>query len=172
MLIGALGCNIAWGIIDGVLYLMGCLAEKGRNLKTHLAVRNASDPHEAQELIADALPAVVASVLQPAELEAMYQRLQKLPAPPERAQLTKQDWLGALAVFFWVFVTTFPVAMPFIFMKEMAAAMRTSNGIAVVMLFIAGTVYGRCVGRSPWGFGISMVVLGLILVALTMALGG
>ena len=30
MLIGALGCNLAWGIIDGVLYLMGCLAEKGR----------------------------------------------------------------------------------------------------------------------------------------------
>jgi hypothetical protein len=28
MLIAALGCNIAWGIIDGVLYLMGCLAEK------------------------------------------------------------------------------------------------------------------------------------------------
>ena len=30
MLIGALGCNLAWGIIDGVLYLMGCMAEKGR----------------------------------------------------------------------------------------------------------------------------------------------
>ena len=32
MLIGALGCNLAWGIIDAVLYLMGCLAEKGRDL--------------------------------------------------------------------------------------------------------------------------------------------
>jgi hypothetical protein len=35
MLIGALGCNLAWGIIDGVLYLMGCLADKGRNLMTY-----------------------------------------------------------------------------------------------------------------------------------------
>src|SRR5437773_11311167 len=26
MLIGALGCNIAWGIIDGILYLMDCLS--------------------------------------------------------------------------------------------------------------------------------------------------
>ena len=34
MLIGALGCNLAWGIIDAVLYLMGCLAEKGRDLMT------------------------------------------------------------------------------------------------------------------------------------------
>jgi hypothetical protein len=30
MLFGALGCNLAWGIIDGVLYVMGSLAEKGR----------------------------------------------------------------------------------------------------------------------------------------------
>ena len=29
---GALGCNLAWGIIDGVLYLMGCLAEKCNGL--------------------------------------------------------------------------------------------------------------------------------------------
>jgi len=31
MLIKALGCNLAWGIIDAVLYLMGCLADKGRD---------------------------------------------------------------------------------------------------------------------------------------------
>src|SRR5262245_9541418 len=74
MLIGALGCNLAWGIIDGVLYLMGCLAEKGRNLKTYRAVRATSDAQKAQRLIAGALPWLIASVLQPAELAAMHQR--------------------------------------------------------------------------------------------------
>jgi hypothetical protein len=172
MLIGALGCNIAWGVIDGVLYLMGCLAEKGRNLAAFRAVCRASDPQKAQQLIAGALPPVVASVVQPAEFEAIHQRLLQLPEPPERARLAKNDWLGALAVFLWVFITTFPVALPFIFMKELATAMRVSNGIAVVMLFITGALYGRCVGRSSWGFGISMVILGLTLVALTIALGG
>jgi hypothetical protein len=58
MLIGALGCNIAWGIIDAMLYLMGCLAEKGRGLITLRAVRKAVDPREAQRHIADALPPV------------------------------------------------------------------------------------------------------------------
>ena len=82
MLIGALGCNLAWGIIDGVLYLMGCLAEKGRNLTTLRAVRRATDPQKAQRLIAEALPPLVASVLEPAELETMHQRLQQLPEPP------------------------------------------------------------------------------------------
>jgi VIT1/CCC1 family predicted Fe2+/Mn2+ transporter len=172
MLIGALGCNIAWGIIDGVLYLMGCLAEKGGNLITYLAVRKATDPQKAQRLIADALPSVIATVLQPAELESIRQRLQKLPAPAEHARLAKDDWLGALGVFLWVFVTTFPVAVPFLFMSEVAPAMRVSNGIAVALLFITGFAYGRCVGRSPWWIGISMVLLGGILVALTIALGG
>src|SRR5580765_96781 len=55
MLIGALGCNLAWGIIDGVLYLMGCLAEKGRGLLTFHAVRNAANPDDGQRLIAEAV---------------------------------------------------------------------------------------------------------------------
>src|SRR5688572_31009402 len=79
MLIGALGCNLAWGIIDAMLYLMGCLADKGQGLKTYLAVRRATDPHEAQRLIADALPPVVASVLEPADLDTMRRRLMQLP---------------------------------------------------------------------------------------------
>src|ERR1044071_3675711 len=62
MFIGALGCNLAWGIIDGVLYLMGCLAEKGRGLFAFRAARKATDPVEAQRLIADALPPLIASI--------------------------------------------------------------------------------------------------------------
>src|SRR5881392_3040225 len=79
MLIGALGCNFAWGIIDGVLYLLGCLAEKGRGLLAFHAVRKATDSAQAQRLIADAVPSAIASVLTSAELEAVAQRLKKLP---------------------------------------------------------------------------------------------
>jgi len=172
MLIGALGCNVAWGIIDGVLYLMGCLADKGRNLRTYQTVRKATDPEQAQQLIADALPPVVASILQPAELETIRQRLLQLPKPPNRARLGKTNWLGALGVFLLVFLSTFPVVLPFIFMRNAMLAMRVSNGIAILMLFITGFTYGRCAGRSPWGFGVAMVLLGAALVALTMALGG
>src|SRR5580765_4150624 len=107
MLIGALGCNFAWGIIDGVLYLMGSLAEKGRGLKTLRAVRAAADPPKAHRLIASALPPLLASVLQPAEFETMRQRLTQLPEPPERASLKRGDWWGPLGVFLLVFLATF-----------------------------------------------------------------
>src|SRR5207237_6050846 len=74
MLIGALGCNLAWGIIDGVLYLMGCLAEKGRGLLTFRAVRRAADPKEAQGLMAPALPSVFSSVLRRVKMASLDPR--------------------------------------------------------------------------------------------------
>src|SRR5438874_9957248 len=154
MLIGALGCNLAWGIIDGVLYLMGCLAEKGRGLLTFRAMRKATDPKEAQRVIADALPSVVACVLEPVELESLYQRLKQLPEPPDHARLRKDDLLGAVGVFLLVFLCTFPVVIPFIFMHIAGPDMRVSNAIAILMLFLTGYAFGRMTGRQPWLGGI------------------
>jgi hypothetical protein len=172
MLIGALGCNVAWGIIDAMLYLMGCLADRGQSLMTYLGVRNAMDPQQAQRLIAEALPSVVASILEPAELETIRHRLLQLPEPPKRARLSKDDWLGSIGVFLLVFVSTFPVVIPFIFMRNVGPALRVSNAIAIVMLFLTGYAFGRLTGRNPWLVGIAMVVLGSMLVGMTMALGG
>ena len=172
MLVGALGCNLAWGLIDAVFYLMGCLAEKGRDLATFRAVREAPDPGRAQRLIADALPPVVASVLEGAELESMRVRLLALPNPPERARLGKDDARGALGVFLLVFLSTFPVVIPFIVMRDPVPALRVSNAIAVVLLFAAGYAFGRLTGRGPVWMGSAMVLLGSILVGITIALGG
>jgi len=172
MLIGALGCNLAWGIIDGVLYMMGCLAEKGTSLATLRAVRQARDPQKAHRVIAEAAPPALAAVLDSADLEMLRQRLNQLPEPPERPRLGKDEWLGALAVFLWVFLITFPVAVPFIFVQNATVALRVSNAIAIGMLFLTGCAFGRITGSRPWVMGIAMVVLGSILVGITMALGG
>ena len=172
MLIGALGCNLAWGIIDAILYLMGSLADKGRSLEVFRAVREAGDGPRGQGLIAEALPPVVAGVLQPTELEAMRLRLMALPEPPAPASLDKDDWLGAVSVFLWVFLSTLPVAIPFILMRNAAPALRVSNLIAIVLLFMAGYAFGRITGRQPLLIGCTMVVLGTVLVGITIALGG
>jgi len=172
MLIGALGCNVAWGFIDGLFYLMGCLASKGQNLMTYNAVRTTTDMQQAQRLIADNLPPVVASILEPAELEAIRLRLKQLPEPPKRASLNKEDWLGAVGIFLLVFLSTFPVVIPFIFMQSVLPAMRVSNAIAVAMMFMTGYSYGRLTGYHPWGVGVAMVILGAIVVSATIKLGG
>ena len=172
MLIGALGCNLAWGIIDAVFYLMACMAERSRDLMTFRALRNAADPSETRRLLASTLPPVVAAVLQPAEIDALHRRLKQLPEPPQRARWSKDDGRGALGVFFLVFLATFPVVIPFIFMQHAVSALRVSNAIAVAMLFSLGYAHARTTGRPPWLTGVSMVALGIALVGITIALGG
>ena len=172
MLLGALGCNLAWGVIDGVLYLMGRLAEQGHGLLTLRAVRRTSDPQTAQQLIAGSLPPVIASILQPAELESLRQRLKELPDPPDRTRLPRDAWLGAAGVFLLVFLSTFPVVIPFTVIQDVTLALRVSNTVAIAMLFVTGYAFGRMTGRHPVKVGISMVVVGVILVGITIALGG
>jgi VIT1/CCC1 family predicted Fe2+/Mn2+ transporter len=171
MLIGALGCNLAWGIIDAVLYLMGGLAGKGRIALGLRAARRAASPVEAQRELAGLLPEPIAAVLEPRELAAIEARLRKMPEPAA-PRLDREDWLGGLAVFLLVFVSTFPVAIPFLIIDSARPALRVSNLVAIVMLFVLGYRFAQLTGRRAWAWGLSMVVLGAALASLTMALGG
>ena len=171
MLIAALGCNLAWGIIDGVLYLMGCVAERNADVATARAVRRSATREDAHRLIAGALPADLGAALGARELEVIRVRLVEQPEPPT-ARLERKDWIAALGVLLWVFGITFPVVIPFIVMHDPRPAMRVSNGIAIALLYATGHAYGRLTGRSPYAVGFGMVLLGVLLVGLTMALGG
>jgi len=171
-LIGALGCNIAWGIIDGIFYLMERVSEQGHGIRAWRTLRTAANPDEARQVIKGVLPPVVAATLSAAEYESIRRGMLEMPEPPARPRLGRREWLGALAVFFWVFIVTFPVAIPFMFMESVPRAMRVSNTIAVVLLFLAGFAFARIAGYRPWLTGIAMVVVGSLLVAATIALGG
>ena len=172
MLVGALGCNLAWGLIDGVFYLMGSFSAQGHKIVQWKALRAAASPAEAQHMIADALPPLVASVLTPGEIEGMRVKLMKLTDVPTDPQLRKTDWLGALGVFSLVFLSTLPVVFPFIFINNAKLALRVSNLIAIVMLFAIGFRFGQHADHHPWKMGIAMVVLGAVLVGVTISLGG
>ena len=99
MLIGALGCNLAWGIIDAVFYLMGSFSNIGEGILRLKALRQAANPRQAYQIISRALPPVLASVLSDAELESMRQKLNQLPEPPARPKLKRGDWIGPLQYF-------------------------------------------------------------------------
>jgi VIT1/CCC1 family predicted Fe2+/Mn2+ transporter len=172
MLIGALGCNFAWGLIDAIMYLMGCLSRKAEGVRTVVAVRRAAGPEDAHRVIVGALPPLVASVFQPAELERVRLHLNRLPEPAARPRLQGGDWWGALGVFLLVFLSTLPVVLPFAFARSPMRAIRFSNGIAVGMLFLTGYAFGRSAGYRPWMMGIAMVGLGCVLVGIAIALGG
>ena len=172
MILGALGCNLAWGIIDAGMYLMSCLDERGRNLLMLRAVRQAKSADDGRRLIADALPESLASALSAEELESMWQKLCQLPEPPARARLTGGDVLGAAGVCLLVFLSTFPVVIPFFFADGVQPALLMSNAVAIAMLFLCGYAFGWCTGHRPWLMGLVMIAIGSALVGVAVALGG
>src|SRR6516225_9699835 len=172
MLIGALGCNLAWGIIDAGMYLMARLHEQGRNIVLLRAVREATSSDEARGIIAGALPALLASALSQEHLEAVRKHLCQMSDLPKRLSLAKKDWIGAVAVCLLVFLSTFPVALPFMFIGDARVALRVSNAVAIVMLFLCGYLFGHHTGLRPWITGLSSVAIGGALVVIAIALGG
>jgi len=172
LLIGALGCNLAWGIIDGYMHLLHCFVERGIAISKLRAVRFASEPGVAHRVIADALPPVLESVLSHVEFEVMRKKLNQLPEPPRRSTLTMRDWFGAAAVFLAVFLTTFPVAIPFLVISNVRLALRWSNAVAVVLLFLSGYAFGVYADHHPWRMGLWMAFVGSVLVGIAVVLGG
>ena len=171
MLIGALGCNLAWGIVDGGLYLLARINERGGKNLTLRAIRRAPDAEAAQRVIADALPPELASVLPAEQLELMRQKVLQSPEP-ERPKLTRRDWTGALGLCLLSFLATFPVVIPFIFISDAKLALRLSYAVAIAMLFCCGYAFRVHSGIKPWAAGLSMVAVGSALVGIAVALGG
>jgi hypothetical protein len=171
MVVGALGCNIAWGIIDSVFYIMNRFSVQGRGIVTLRSLRQLPAGAAARQVIADKLPPVLVSVLSSQDFEAMRQKLNKYEIPV-RPHLSKNDWLGSVAIFLVVISATLPVIAPFVLFSNARRALRVSNGVAVLMLFATGYAFGQHSGRSPWRMAVAMVLIGSGLVGITILLGG
>jgi VIT1/CCC1 family predicted Fe2+/Mn2+ transporter len=172
MLVGAIGCNIAWGLVDAVMFLMSSLTEQGHALLAMRAVRSAGRPEEAHRVIRAGLPPLVASILTRDDVERMRQGLLGIEGLPPAPSLTRDDWLKALGVFLLVFLSTFPLVIPFLVFRNLHFALRVSNAIALVMLFLTGYSLARHGGHHPWRTGLSVMLIGVVLVAIAIALGG
>jgi hypothetical protein len=172
MLIAAIGCNIAWGFVDGVMYVLRSMVVRARQATLVLAVRAAPRPEDAHRLIAGAIGPLAAGLDTPG-LERMRRWIVDQPLPRAgRVRMTAPDLRAAVAVFLLVFVSTFPVVLPFVFMAELQLAMRVSAAIAITMLFLCGYGWGRYGGLPPWRSGLIMVLLGVAVEAVVIALGG
>src|SRR5262245_39652402 len=88
LLIAALGCNAAWGIIDAVLYLMGQLSERGRVYRLVKSIQMASSREHALSLVAseldDRIPTIVGPELRAALHHEVLDRLRSAGTAPTR----------------------------------------------------------------------------------------
>lgn len=172
VLAAALGCNLAWGLVDAVMYLVRTVADRGRLITLIRAVRAAPDAETGRMIIAGSLSKIAAGLLSVPEIEAVRGRILALTDVPERPRLKADDFLAAFAVFVLVVASTFPVVLPFVFIQDVGTAMTVSRVIALAMLFLGGLALGRYAGYGSWRAGLMMMALGSVVVAAVMALGG
>jgi len=173
MFIAALGCNLAWGLVDAVMHLVRTVTERGRLITLVRSVQGASDKQAGRTLVEQSLSRVAAGLVSPAEIEAIRSRVIALPSGPARPRLGWRDFLVALQIFVIVVVTTFPVVLPFIFLQhDVALAKNVSTAVALAMLFLGGLGLGRYAGYGSWRVGLIMAGLGTALIVAINALGG
>lgn len=168
----ALGCNLAWGLADAVMYLVRTLTERGRRLSLVKAVRNAGDPADAIGRLRDALSPALRTLVDDAELESIRSRIARNTNVAGRPTLGPEDFLAAAGIFLLVVIATFPVALPFIVFADLSTALLVSRVLTILMLFGAGIALGRHAGFGGWIAGVVMTLVGIALTMAIIALGG
>ena len=175
MLIGILGCNLAWGIIDGVLYVLGQVFERGRvrrigfNLRqAHIRRRSAPDGRgrAGRDTRAGDRRAHAAA---PVPVQSLSTSEARLPAPN---RVRREDLMGGLAAGWLVFACSFPAVLPFLFLDDPRLALRVSNAILLGLLFYMGWRAARHTLARPWIAGVVFLLVGVLLVAVAIPLGG
>lgn len=172
LLWAALGCNVAWGLVDAIMYLMNVAIERGHAIKVIREIHQADTANQASEILKDEIQPAIAGLMTSEELNAISIRLKSLQEPSMKNLITPTDLWAGVQIFLLVFLCTFPVALPFAFIDELPVAMRASNGVALLLLFIGGFLLAGYAGFRRVLTALVYTLIGVALVALTMALGG
>lgn len=176
LMIAAIGCNLAWGIVDGVMYVVTSLISRSRSEYILRVIRRAHDANAARTAIARYVEKSVGNLLQPDEqvqvAGLVYDNVVHLEERSIRHRITGDDLLGGVATFLAEFISTLPAVLPFLIFRDWQFALRVSNLLTILMLFFVGYSLALYNGGNKWLLGLSLMCLGVILVAITIALGG
>ena len=172
MLLTAIGCNLAWGLADAVMYLVRTMTDRARIRTLRARIHGGADAATGRQLVAEALPKAIESALGPEGLEMVRRRVLEHATQPPRPLLGWSDFKGAVGVFLLVVLATFPVVIPFLLVQQTGLALRVSNAVALGMLFPAGWMLGGHAGSSRWWGGLAMAATGAVLIVAIIALGG
>jgi hypothetical protein len=171
LLIAALGCNLAWGLIDGAMYLLQQQFERHRQHRAVMELRATPDEDSFRERVRDALPPFLAPTLT-AETFARIRQAVNGYAAQRPPFWSGRDLAVAGIICLLVFASTFPLAIPFMLVDDAWLALRASHAVAVVFLFVLGWRLGRWSGASALVSGLVFAAVGSVLAVMCVVLGG
>ncbi len=175
LLVGASLAILAWGVIDGIVYVLTEVFERGEKHRILLYIESADSHAEAIEAIADELDFILEPITSEDQRQSLYKEiLEHLhDGDPQPVRLKREDLTGGLASVLVAILAVLPSLAPFIlFRNDHNLAIRVSNVISFAVLFYSGYEWGKYTGTNPVKTGLLLVAVGVLLVAIAIPFGG
>lgn len=174
MLLAAIGCTFAWGIIDAVITVMTNVADRAREARIVANIRNSTSDEEAIIIIGKVLDDEIRAVTSKTERERFYKHIagKARTLTPQPEGIRRDDVYSAIVVMMAAMSATLPALIPYLFVKDPMWAIRLSNLIAVAMLFGVGYTWARAIGGKPIKMGLLVAVVGVAIILVAIPLGG
>jgi hypothetical protein len=172
--VALVGCNIAWGVIDGAFYLLGTLFNRNRRIRFIRRVQTATNDAEAMTAVRDEFDLDDEPPMRAQDKATLHASLLELfrHAGTERAHLHPDDWIAATLITVLVSATAIPGLIPLLAFHDSFAALRMANVLQIGLLFLAGYGWAHYTGSNRWWTGLAIALLGTALVLLAVPLGG
>lgn len=175
LLIGALGAILAWGVIDGVMYALISLFERGEKHRLLKNIQTAESDQEAVLSIAEELDYILEPITDDNERQNLYHSMLTHLRGSHARQVgfTRDDLIGALGHVLVAVVAVIPSLLPLVLLRSnYDLAIRVSNIVSFIVLFISGYRWGQYTGANPWRTGLLLAAVALVMVLIAIPLGG
>ncbi len=172
--VALLGCNVAWGVIDGAFYLLGTLFNRNRRTQFVKRVQAAAHEAEAMAAVREEFDLADEPRMRAEDKASLHASLVLLfrHADTARAHLRRDDWVAALLITILVSATAIPGLVPLLAFQDGFVALRVANVLQIGLLFLVGYGWARYTGSNRWWTGLAIALLGTVLVLLAVPLGG
>ncbi|MFV3306756.1 hypothetical protein ACNFBT_15915 [Pseudomonas sp. NY15181] len=173
LIVAALGCNLAWGIVDAMMTLVGIRVRLEHDHDRLHALRGAKEERGFREGLRDFLPDAVVDGMLPEEVQRMRRNLLASDMGTGAApRLGRQHWLAWPLLGMHTFAATLPIILPLLLIPDDLLALRAAQVVGLAMLFLLGWRLARWSGGSPWRSSLGFTGLGVAMTGICLALGG
>jgi len=170
-----LGAVAAWGIIDGVLYVLGEGLARSERYRLLQYVQTSDSEDEAAAAIADELDFILEPIASSELRNALYRdiRARLSRSEPQPIGVRREDVFGAIATVLLSVVAVLPSLLPLLLLPDNTAlAIRISNLVSFLVIFAVGYSWGLHTDTNPWKIGLLLSSVCLAMVLVAMLLGG
>lgn len=139
VLISALFCCIAWGLVDGIFYAWEAHYELDKKKKLQALVQAPAGSKKARELVEDDLGDTIVDLMDEKDKEQIYQIVEKnVPGVDLGRVSPREDFLTVLIAFGLVVGSSIIVILPFLIFSPVMTALKISNFTGIFLLFFMG----------------------------------